>query len=422
MGTCTIFKKSCVVLSVLLFIACSGGGGDSAPQTPTPNISLQSSLILPGTILDNSVDETFSIRNTGNADLTIGQILPLNLPFSIVTDTCTNATLAPSRTCSLRIRFSPTIQGPSNETLSIPSNDPDSSTANIGLSGEGYGLSVWINKVTTNCPTVSVDVTVTDPDSTSLIGSLTKDDFKLYQNGQLQDITASAIQFPSPVSLVLTLDWSVSTQPIISDVQAAANAFVSQSQAIDRVAICKFAKGLDFYPPDGSVDLFIVGDAAGKASLNTYINTTSVPFLIGDTAFYDAVFYSIDRAAQGITEKRAVIVLSDGEDTYSVKTLNQVIANASGKGIPVFTIFYVDPSRSDVYMAPFRQIMQRLASETGGQFYISTAADLTLIFQQISNVLSNKYTLTYTSTTCSGTISVRADSGDLYGVDSTTFP
>ena len=89
----------------------------------------------------------------------------------------------------------------------IPSNDPDSSTVNISLSGVGYGLNVWINQVNSdNCPSISVDVTVTDPRSNSLLNLLTQDNFKLYQNGQLQNITATAIQYPSPVSVVLAID------------------------------------------------------------------------------------------------------------------------------------------------------------------------------------------------------------------------
>jgi hypothetical protein len=101
--------------------------------------------------------------------------------------------------------------------------------------------------------------------------------------------------------------------------------------------------------------------------------------------------------------------------------LDQVIANAIQKGVPVFTIYYVDPvigASSDGY----RQNMQRLATETGGQYYDALTADFASIFQQISNTLSNKYTINYTSSTCSGIISldVRVDWNGLYGQDPRT--
>ncbi len=420
MGFTTLFHRSCVALSLLMLLACSGALESSAPPppAPTPNIYLaQSTYDFTGIILDNSADRTFEIKNNGIANLKIGQVLSPNLPFSIASDTCSLATLTTSQTCSLKIRFSPTSQGPFTTTLSVPSNDPDSSTVNISLSGVGYGLNVWINQVNfDNCPSISADVTVTDPRSNSLLNLLTQDNFKLYQDGQLQNITATAIQYPSPVSVVLAIDASGSTANILPTIKSAANAFIDQLTAGDWAAICKFNDTIDIYP--AGPPLLIAGDAAGKTQLNAYINSIGSG---SGTVLYDALFLSVDRAAQGITDKRAVIVLSDGfdESPGSVKTLDQVITNAAQKGIPVFTIFYVDPS-----VGPGKtEIMQRLARETGGQYYNSETSDLAAIFQQISNILSNKYTLNYTSSICSGAVSlnVRADWNSLFGEDSRTL-
>ena len=425
MGTPSFFKRSCVVLSLLMLLACSGGGGDDAPPpAPTPNIYLaQSSYNFSGIVLDNSADRTFEVKNTGNANLNIGQILPPSLPFSIATDTCSLRTLTPSQTCSLGIRFSPTSQGPSSATLSIPSNDPDSSTVNISLNGEGYGLNVWINKVnSSSCPSISVDVTVTDPRSNSLLNLLTKDNFMLYQNGQLQSITASLIQYPSPVSVVLALDWSESLSNMRTQIQAAAISFIDQLLIGDEAAIYKIGTVIEFYP--STAPLFIAADDPGKTALKAYVSSSFLPGAF--THLYDAVYQSIDRAAEeGTKTKRAVIVLSDGNDESGdiggpVYTLDQVITRANQKAIPIFTIYYVDETG---YIGK-PEIMQRLASETGGQFYNGLTADFASIFQQISNILSNKYTLSYTASppTCTGTVSVRADWGALYGQDSASLP
>ena len=417
-----LFIRFCVAFTLLMLLACGGGGGGDAPApTPTPNIYLaQSSLDFAGIVLDNSKDTTYEIKNTGNANLRIGQILPLNLPFSIATDTCSLATLTPSQTCSLGIRFSPTSQGPYTATLSIPSNDPDSSTVNVGLSGVGYGLNVWINKVNpASCPSISVDVTVTDPRNNSRLGSLTQGNFTLYQNGQLQSITATPIQYPSPVSVILALDWSGSVTNVLPQIQSAANSFIDQLLIGDEAAICKLGGVIEFYP--STAPLFKAADPTGKTELKAYINSSFVPGPY--THLYDAVYQSIDRAAQGTTGKLAVIVLSDGNDESGdvggpVYTLDQVIARANQRAIPIFTIYYVD---EPTYIGK-PEIMQRLASETGGQFYNALGADFTVIFQQISNVLSNKYTLNYTASTCTGTISVRADWAGFYGQDSISFP
>jgi VWFA-related protein len=414
-----LFKRCCISLALLMLMAC-GGGGDSAPRsTTTPNISLsQSTFDFTGIVLDNSADKIFVIQNTGNANLKMGQISGASLPFSIFTDACSNATLAPSQTCSLKVRFSPTNPGPFTASLSVPSNDPDSGTLHISVSGIGYGLNVWINQITASCPSISADVTVTDPRSSGLLNLLTQSDFKLYQNGQLQNITVTPIQYPSPVSLVLAVDASGSTANVLPVIKTAATTFISQLNAGDWAAICRFNTTIDFFPPLPGPPLFMAGDAAGKTALNSYINSIVTT---GGTLLYDALYMAIDRAAQGATTKRAIIVLSDGfdESPGSVKTLDQVIAHAVDQEIPVFTIFYVDQN-----VGPGKtEIMLRLAKDTGGQYYNSDTASLADIFQQISNVLSNKYTLTYTPATCTGTVSVnvQADWTGLHGEDSRTL-
>jgi len=401
-------------------MAC-GGGGDSAPPPaaiPTPNIYLaQSQVAFAGIVLDNSADRILEIKNTGSANLKIGQIIPPAIPFSIYSDTCSSATLSPYQTCSLGIRFSPTDQGSFVANVSIPSNDPDSSAVTMSLRGDGYGLNVWINSVdTSSCPSVKANVTVTDPRSSALLNLLTKDNFKLYQNGQLQSIAASAIQYPSPVSLVLALDSSGSTVSTMPQIKAAASVFINELTDGDYAAICKFYATIEFSPL--ASPLFIAGDAAGKAALNAYIDSS---FSGSGTALFEAVVQSVDRAALGSTNKRAVIVLSDGVDTTSSRTLDQVIAYANQKAIPVFTVFYLDPTLLGGQYGS-RENMQRLAAETGGQYYSADSAALTAIFQQIANVLSSQYIITYTSPSCSGTttVNVRADWNGLYGEDSGT--
>jgi VWFA-related protein len=254
-----------------------------------------------------------------------------------------------------------------------------------------------------------------------VLTSLTKDNFVLKENAQLQNIATILNVVQSNVSVVVALDWSISTTNVVSEIKAGAISFINQLTDNDEAAIYKFNAAINSYP----TSLFTAATTSGKASLISYINTNiSRP---SGTALYDVVMQAVDRAAQGTTGKqRAVIVLSDGVDTsISSSTLDQAIAQAAAKGIPVFAIYYVDPNYSGGnYGKP--EVMQRLAKETGGQYYSYADADLTTIFLQIANVLSNKYTITYTSSTCSGnvTLDMRATLNDLYGQDSgmVTFP
>jgi Ca-activated chloride channel family protein len=421
-------------LTIFLFMGCgSGGGGGSSNSSPTPapNISTsKSSLDFAGVVLKNSVDQTVEITNTGNANLSIGQISNSGPtpPFTIPADgdACSNKTLTPSQKCSLRVRFAPTIQAPFAGTISIPSNDPDSSMVNISLQGEGYGLNVWINKVdSSNCASIKVDVTVTDPTNPgSRIDSLTEQNFKVYENGgQVQGITATQYSYPSPVSVVLALDFSESELGVLDTIQTAAKSFISLLNNTDYAAICKFNLSTELYP-DPPDPLFFAMDGPGKAALNLYIdasfgNTSS-------TLLFTALHASIERAVQGSEDKRAVVVLSDGIAPADATKIGDVIAYANQKGIPIFTIYYVDPlytRYTQDEIANGLLNMQRLARETGGQYYNGVTADLTDVFGQIANILSNKYTITYNSPTCAGTIplDVQAEWNNLYGVYSATI-
>jgi VWFA-related protein len=416
------------VFTIFLFTGCGGGGGGgSESSAPTPNISAsKSSLDFAGVVLNNSVDQTVEITNTGNANLSIGQISNggPTPPFTIPADgdACSNKTITPSQKCSMRVRFAPTVQASFAGTISIPSNDPDSSMVKISLLGEGYGLNVWINKVnSSNCQGI-IDVTVTDPTPPgTLLDSLTEQNFSLYENGvRVKGITVNPIQ-SSPVSVVLALDFSDSELGVLDVIKREAKSFIDLLTDGDYAAIWKFSGSIDFYPPTG----LIAAVGPEMDELKSYIDDSFTQ--AGGTLMFTALLQSIERAAQGTTNKRAVVVLSDGIAQLDSTGIDQVIAYANQQGIPIFTIYYVDP---DYTQYTSEQIangllnMQRLANESGGQYYNGLTANLTEVFGEIANVLSNKYTLTYTPSACSGTFSLdvqaELDNG-LYGIDSATI-
>jgi VWFA-related protein len=319
------------------------------------------------------------------------------------------------------------------DTVSIPSNDPGG-TVTIGLGGEGYGLNVWINKIETSGCEVTVDVTVTSPLIDGVLAGLTADEFDLYENGDpISGIDVFQEVIPSPVSVVLAIDWSGSVIGVIDTIKAAANTFVDTlNPATDEAAACKFHADIGFDPSPGPPLFYTVDYSA----LKTYIsNDFPGP---SSTDLYDAVYDSITRAAQGINETKAVVVLSDGVnedsgDPTPDATLAQVIDHAIAEEIPVFTIFYRDPDfQGGGYGNP--EVMEQLAEETGGKYFDGSVVgvDLTGVYQQISNILTSKYEITYESLNCTGDVSLDVLSDyfwdppgeHLYGQDSgtITFP
>ena len=93
---------------------------------------------------------------------------------------------------------------------------------------------------------------------------------------------------------------------------------------------------------------------------------------------------------------KAIVLVSDGRDedtlgvpNVSVKTLDEVIAYATENDVAIYTVGLGDVDGG---------VMNRLASETGGQYYYITNADqLTGVYQAISDILLGKYSVKYVS-------------------------
>jgi fibronectin type 3 domain-containing protein len=120
----------------------------SGTATPVPDITVTDSVaptsdlqVAFGSITaGGSSVEQVTVTNDGDAGLVIGNIStydPLYAPFSIQSDTCSGATLAPSGSCSIQVLFAPSTDGTFNESFGIPSNDPDEGAVTVSVSGTG---------------------------------------------------------------------------------------------------------------------------------------------------------------------------------------------------------------------------------------------------------------------------------------------
>jgi len=128
---------------------------------PTPDISVTDS-VAPNNDLDvpfgpvtvgNTSDQTVTVSNAGTENLVIGAVDSVAAPFSIMNDTCSGQTLVPApalgSSCTLTVRFAPNATTTFNDSIDIPSNDPDENPVTVDVSGTGTALPV-------------PDITVTD--------------------------------------------------------------------------------------------------------------------------------------------------------------------------------------------------------------------------------------------------------------------
>jgi len=92
-----------------------------------------------GTVaLGGMLEQVITVSNSGSGNLVIQTVAiadPLAAPFSIVSDNCSGQTILPEDNCTLTVRFSPTAKGVFNDTFDIPSNDPDTPSVTVTLSG-----------------------------------------------------------------------------------------------------------------------------------------------------------------------------------------------------------------------------------------------------------------------------------------------
>ena len=371
---------------VFIIVGCGGGagGGGSNNSKAVPDIGAsENPMDFGGIVIDNFADRTLTIKNHGSAPLSIGQIAqanPLGTSFTIINDECTGKMLKRSKTCLLQVRFTPSDQKLYDDSFDIPSNDPDEGTYTVFVSGDGRALNVSINQVNTDdCGNkkIKLFVTVTDKMGDPVTG-LTETEFTLFENNFLKAITDVRTVVP-PVSITLALDNSSSITSAIPAMNSAAKSFVDQMAAIDEGSIIKFAK--DIITMQG----FTVDKDALKAAIDA-----PFPGDVGGTKLYDTVWQAVENLAMRTTDRKIVIMISDGNDYFgSVKTLTEVIDRANERGIPVFTIGLGDVNA---------EVMQKLADETGGQYYYAPqSSDLEEIYLQIADVLAEQYVIEYIS-------------------------
>ena len=116
-----------------------------APADTAPDIQVAPTSHDFGDVeVGDSPSMTVTIENTGDDDLELGQLNLADTDFAKSNDNCANTTVAAGDTCTIKVTFAPKGKGTKNATLSIPSNDPDTATATVTLTGKGIAAVVLV--------------------------------------------------------------------------------------------------------------------------------------------------------------------------------------------------------------------------------------------------------------------------------------
>ena len=229
-------------------------------------------------------------------------------------------------------------------------------------------------RVTTNL--VTIPVSVRTHDGTYLF-DLRKEQFRIYEDGVEQEIDHfSSVE--QPFYVVLLIDISSSTEARLAEIKEAVQAFVAQLRYKDAVLPVVFA---------GQVLPLIAKATSNRTILNDGIAKARTDAGNNGTRLYDAVDYAYE-ALRRIDGRKAIIMFTDGDDTWSSATMRSTLCKAPEVDALIYPIQY-GPSASTIYL-------QALATETGGRFYqAQDPATVKQSFTAIAEELRRQYNIGY---------------------------
>jgi len=234
-----------------------------------------------------------------------------------------------------------------------------------------------------NTELVVLNLTVTDKDG-HYVKALNKSDFKIYEDGVevSPQMIASFSLHESPYAAVVLLDSSGSMEARFSLARSAAIRFLDGLRPEDVAAVYRF---------DSKVER--VQEFSGGRDLAPMAYQIRAK---GMTTLNDAIVEAAKTLAERSEQRKAIVILSDGMDTYSKASGAKAIESALAVGA---TIYAVDMSSLDIAGSTKRQSaasLKEFAEKTGGKF-VSTPGGPALrdAFTGIAEELGHQYTISY---------------------------
>lgn len=241
---------------------------------------------------------------------------------------------------------------------------------------------------------VSMSVTVTDTSNSTnrYITDLTEKDFEIFEDGVKQDLTLFN-RSNLPVALSLLIDTSSSMEDRMATAQDAAIGFVRKLRSTDLGEVIGF---------DSRAEV-LQKFTSSTAELEQAIRKTVAG---GSTSMNNALYIAlkglkkIPIQQEEEIRRQAIILLSDGEDTSSLVTFEDVLDLARRSETAIYAIGLME-NNAGGQSKGFREAtyaLRQLTNDTGGRaFFPADVKSLASVYGQIYDELSSQYTIGYTS-------------------------
>ena len=228
---------------------------------------------------------------------------------------------------------------------------------------------------------VLLDVSVKDPQG-GFVSGLHQDNFKVYENGKLQQITQFA-NADIPVTVGIVVDESGSMRPKRAEVITAALEFITASNPQDEVFVINFNERAKHGLPD--TVLFSDNVEMLRAAL-----WQGIPE--GRTALYDAIEMALHQSDMGRRDKKTLLVISDGGDNISRHKLPEVMHDVLESIVTIYTIGIFDEDDPERNPAVLRQLAH---VSGGGVYFPKKLEEIVPICRQIAKDVRTRYTIGY---------------------------
>jgi Ca-activated chloride channel family protein len=243
-------------------------------------------------------------------------------------------------------------------------------------------------RFTSSSELVVLHVTVLDRKS-GFVAGLARDAFTVYEDGAPQPVSVFE-DADIPVTVGLIIDSSISMHRRRDAIVAAGTTFVESSHGDDELFTLYFNEHV--WPGLPAGESFTNDREVLRRSLMAMRTR-------GQTALFDGLQAALTRLERGHSQKKVLIVVSDGGDNASTSRFEDVLQAALRMDAVIYTV-----SIQDEYEPEGRpDVLKKLASVTGGEaHFVRSISQVTATFERIARDIRSGYVIGYTPQSTGG--------------------
>jgi VWFA-related protein len=235
-----------------------------------------------------------------------------------------------------------------------------------------------------------------------LVNHLKQDDFVLLEDGAPQEIRHFAQESDLPLTVGLLVDTSNSQVRLVdSERQAAAQFFSQVIRPKDTAFLISFDAAIELLMQQANSSKSIKAGLERLSEISPHLHAHGSIGRPGGTKLYDAVIRASTSELPKDLGRKAIILITDGEDVGSKMRVADAIDAAQKADAIVYSIYYVDYKAYGSVariIQPGQLVLQEMSQQTGGHFFrVDKLTPLKKIFDEIQQEMRSQYSLQFVS-------------------------